>query len=98
MNETFEYKVDNMEDDINFTLMDDETFKDDKVGEVTGLKMKDLCASNGFIEAKGFNLVQKGKTEGQLFIITKYTPVMPEGEVDESQIFMKDGAWEIKER
>ncbi len=82
--QNFEYKVDNMEDEIKFTLMDDETFKDDQIGVVAGLKMKDLCASNGFIDIKGFNVVHKGKTEGQLFIKTKYMPVLPEGEIDES--------------
>lgn len=44
--------------------MDDETFKDDMIGEVLGIKMKELCDGHGFDEPKGFNVIQKGKLEG----------------------------------
>jgi hypothetical protein len=84
-----------MDDEFKFTLMDDETFKDDMIGEVTGIKLKDLCANFGFDEPKGFNVVQKGKTEGQLFLMATYTPVMPAGEVDESQGWDREGTFEI---
>ena len=90
--DSFEFKVESMAEEVKFVIMD-ETVKDETLGNVD-LKMSDLCKRHGF-SLTPFPISFKGKSDGNLFLESHYTPVVAAGEVDNSSGWGQEGTFEM---
>jgi C2 domain len=91
--DSFDFKVESMAEEVKFVIMDDDTFKDEALGNVN-LKMSDLCKHHGIVSTP-FPVSFKGKSEGNLFLESHYTPVLAAGEVDNSSGWGHEGTFEM---
>lgn len=70
-NETFNFDVKYIGDDLRLFILDEDTVSSDRVGEAT-IKFASLCLNGGIDE--WFEIQHKGKLAGKVHLQSKFTP------------------------
>lgn len=91
-NETFDYTISNMADEVVLRVMDKDTFKDDAMGEVK-IKWADVCKNYG--GQFTFSLMNKTKPAGTITTQAVYIPLAKAGHLDKSQNWDAQGTFEM---